>query len=513
MQPANTSKLSQDVSKIGVGTGSQNNPELLPDQEERFEWQSATRSQIEREILRGVEERDTKKHQATLTFEEVMRLNMGSFMTPRNWLKNCRDSERLHQQTEDLADALEAEGVAARRESGIVRIDDVTHQVTELPSYRNICFLPAVAKRNRRDQVDDLEYFLSKVDSGRGAYWRYITITFGQRIPAGGDLGGAITKANIKMARWRERVLKDLGVVVGFTGLEFPRDEEDESYHLHANVLVRTPYFFDGGEAFRTETQAHFGTWWKDNGQIGNVAELVKYPFKPNSLKGADSSELKWLFDQTFGRRIIRLMGPVSEFRKERKESGKRVFRVKGDLRLRYVCRISAEENGLSEDGGDEGGGAGENIIVGREAPSFRNSMWATSGTLVYNYNPAPPEHRQGSRRRLETMLGYMADAKADYAASGAPDADIARQFRDALLSNEDESGLRALWNKAGGSYIVHNDTISSQDNESEGGAEVVELFPEPDPPPKQAKFLEPKSENGETKGFLSGLDGKHFVF
>ena len=312
------------------------------------------------------------------------------------------------------------------------------------------------------------------------------------------------------VARWRERVLKKLGAVTGFVGWEYPRDPKTGTYHLHANVLLLTPFWADGGAEFRRKTTAHFGKmvergdnkperqnyWWRDNGRMQNVDELVKYPFKPNSLEGADDAELAWLFRETFGQRVTNILGPIQEWRRSRKERGLRVFKMKNQLRLRFVCEISAEENAMQDREGDdgEGGGRGENVIVGREAPSFRNGLWATSGTLVWNYNSQPAEKNLNSRRRLETMLGYMADAKADYAASGAPDTAIAMQMRDAVLAGENgETNLRALWRSQGDEYIVHNDTISSHANDTDS---VIEEWDFPDPPPDNViQFAERKKQ------------------
>lgn len=464
-----------------------------------YRWISDAKHQIEHEIQRNLEERDAPGRQAAVTFNEVMKLNMGAFMPPRAWAKQYHEGKRLEEQTEDICVKLgsgdpkdpNADIIETKRPSGIVRVDDVTGEITEVPSHRNICFLPSVAKRNRREQVLDLEYYLSKVD---GRNWRYIVVTFGDRIPAYGNLKEARRAAVKQVARWRERVLKKLGIQVGFVGWEYPRND-DGTYHLHANVLIKTPYFLDRGEAFRARTHAHFGTWWKDNGKIENVQELVKYPFKPNSIRGAEADELKWLYHETFGERITNILGPIQKWRKTRKESGLKVFRMKQQLRLRYVCRISAEDNCFDEfdDEKHDVGSGGENVIVGRESPSFRNGLWATSGTLVWNYNSSPDIKAIKSQRRLKTMMGYWADARVDYAASGAPDPAIARQMRDAALAGENgETNLRALWRAAGSEYIVHNDTITSHDEDGvviEDYDDNVLSFSKhtedpPDPPP-----------------------------
>ncbi|UMA67307.1 hypothetical protein LVO79_21195 (plasmid) [Roseivivax marinus] len=463
---------------------------------EDFGWQGS--SELEAALTEI--ENDLSDPTAVATFDQVLRLNTGAFMPPKQWAKQRRAAERLERQTEDLCDALESEGIQARLETNITRMSLIDGQTTRQRTYRNVCFLPSIAKKNRRDQLNDLAYYLENID---GSYWRYLVITFGERIPAHGDLAGAITSANEKMAKWRERVLTKLGVQVGFTGLEFPRNP-DGSYHLHANVLIQTPLFFDGGAEFRELTHRHFGTWWRDNGRIGDLRELVKYPFKPNSMEGADPAELAWLFHSTFRRRITRLMGPIAEFRRGRKEDGLRVFRLRNRYRLREVAQILPAENAESEDEDEKDGpgGGGENILVARAAPSFLDGMWASPSILIWNYNPKPAEANRRSHKRLETVHRWMADARADWELAGAPDPLVAREMAAAALRDDGDTNLRALWRRESaadsrGIYIVHNETISSPDDD--GGGELV-IEDDPDPPPNNVIQLRTGDDHPEDK-------------
>ena len=462
------------------------------DQSEELHFASAVHSAFQDALAKTLDAR-----QGAATFDEVCRANTGIFMQPAKWNEQRKRFEQLSAQTNDIADKLESVGIQARYEdAGLTRISLVTKEVEQIEAFRNICFLPTMAQKNRRDQLNDLGYYLENVD---GAHWRYVVITFGERIPAHGDLSGAITRANQQMARWRERILKKLGIVVGFTGLEFPRDA-DGTYHLHANVLLKTPFFLDGGAEFRELTHAHFGTWWREAGGIENLHELVKYPFKPNSLDGADGDELAWLFHSTFKRRITRIMGPISEFRKQRKEDGLRVFKFKRKYRLREVGRILPRDNGFPEpieeleDDLDSGGGGGENILIAKVAPNFADGFWAQPSVLVMNYNPqANWMTNAKSHKRLETLWGWMSDALSDWDAAGAPDPRVAQQFAQAARQGVSGGGkLRALWNSEaarakaegrGAEYIVHNGTISSQEQDMS----LIDMHDRfTDPPPKE---------------------------
>jgi hypothetical protein len=477
---------------------------------EEFHFASAAHSTLQDELAKTLAER-----QGAATFDEVCKANTGIFMQPAKWSEQRERFEQLSAQTNDIADKLESVGIQARyKDGGLTRISLVTKEVEYIEALRNICFLPTMAQKNRRDQLNDLGYYLENID---GQHWRYAVITFGERIPAYGDLAGAITRANKMMARWRERILKKLGVTVGFTGLEFPRDA-DGTYHLHANILLKTPFFLDGGEEFRELTHAHFGTWWKDNGEIKNLHELVKYPFKPNSLDGADADELAWLFHSTFKRRITRIMGPIAEFRKQRKEDGLRVFKFKQQYRLREVGSISLRDNAMHEpiegleDELDSGGGGGENILIAKIAPNFADGCWAQPSVLVMNYNPeANWITNAKSHKRLETLWGWMTDALSDWEAAGAPDPKVAQQFAQAAREGVSGGGkLRALWDSEaarakaegrGAKYIFNNGTISSHEKDM---LVIDKQDRFTDPPPKESdetcKVIKFPAKNIETE-------------
>ena len=197
-------------------------------------------------------------------------------------------------------------------------------------------------------------------------------------------------------------------------------------------------------------------------------------------------------------------MGPISEFRKQRKEDGLRVFKFKRKYRLREVGRILPRDNGFPEpieeleNDLDSGGGGGENILIAKVAPNFADGCWAQPSVLVMNYNPeANWMTNAKSHKRLETLWGWMSDALSDWDAAGAPDPRVAQQFAQAARQGVSGGGkLRALWNSEaarakaegrGAEYIVHNGTISSHEQDMS----LVDLDDRfTDPPPKD--LIEP---------------------
>jgi len=129
---------------------------------------------------------------------------------------------------------------------------------------------------------------------------------------------------NHSMARWRERkILKKLGIVVGFSLVGVPRDAMG-TYHLPCECTAeKRPSFLNGGAevsgAERMPLRHMVAESWRGSENLHG--KLVKYPFKPNSLDGADAEELKVaVITSNVQAGILGSWGAISEFRKQRKE-------------------------------------------------------------------------------------------------------------------------------------------------------------------------------------------------
>lgn len=451
--------------------------------------------------------------------ERIIEENTGAFLPRAKYLASITDQERLLAQTRDMADRLEAAGYKAKLESSVSMIMDVTGEVFDLEMWRNINILPSVAQKNRREMMRDLEHYFATQKDGK-RYWRYAVITFGDRLPAFSDLAGAVRRAKKKLRKWRHIARRDFGVIFGFVGFEFPRCPKTGTYHLHVNVMFRTPLFLDKGEAWRKFTSEFFGSWWRDAGQITNLKEMLKYPFKPNDVAGCEGDELVWLAEQMFNLRITELLGPVNALRKQRREAGLKVAMVKGQpvLRTPYKVRKTAAEEAAEElqkrideanpeAAEDRKKGEAYNIIIGRMMPSFRSTPWAQSATLVFNYNPEPFWDRD--RERLLFLSKNQMEARAIWDAKGCPDPQTAMAFAKACRTADNVVALsserrvaREKRDSGEAAYIVHNETISVPEvfndllREWEGdGENIIELWSEPadldfDPPPEKPDYL-----------------------
>ena len=439
---------------------------------EDFEWQPANQP-------------EAPASQLVLDFDDFQRSNTARFIPPAIYHENWQRQELIRTQSEGMAEKLEEMGVPTRQDGpSMVMITAVTRQVTEVERFRNINFIPSMAQKNRRNMLNDLEHFLSVIDPNvAGAFARYLVATYGQRIKVKYgrlNLLKAIRKFKKKLARWRAEARVRFGIRILFQGLEFPRDA-DGTYHLHANILYVPPLMLNGEwEEFLAWSHAWFGTWIKDNGRIQNIREMVKYPFKPNDVRGADGHELKWLYENTFKTRIVEALDTFREWRSWKNSQNLKVGRIAGRTYLRRPQPIFAER--LDDDGEkkERDRSSPENIIIARMTPGFYATLWSEPAILVMNYNPRTIFEK--SRERLLEVELYSHEARAIWDAKGAPDPATALAMAAAAKA-DDATNVRALWRSAN-FYIVHNGTITSRD-EGRGGFELIEDLADPPDPPE----------------------------
>lgn len=245
------------------------------------------------------------------------------------------NKKRLNRQTKKLAQILEDNGIEAKRQRGEVYrvgayvLNDENLVIDEIDDYRNICFLPTVAKRNRADFLKSLRFFLR-----RKTFARYLVLTNGQRCEVK-DLRENAVKFKRKISKFHHLVRKKYNIVFACSVLEFPINEQ-KTCHLHANIIyypLKT-LSTQQWQAFLADLRSYFGTWGRDNGRLKNVDEVVKYPFKPNDIKSLNSDEILELYRQTLKFRVAEAFGEFKEFRQSLEEKKLKLFAKDGKLFL-----------------------------------------------------------------------------------------------------------------------------------------------------------------------------------
>jgi hypothetical protein len=427
--------------------------------------------------------------QNPFSLDEILAKETGK-MLPVSVLKELKKREkRLKQQTQHLIHALSETGI----KSVIGYLDKVylvTGHVERIEVLRNINFLPLVAQKNRRVYKNDLLAFLSS-SPRREKYTHYAVITTGPRIGAFEGLGKEMSQVGDKIRRWAHGARRDFGIEVYCRIWEFPRDK-DGTYHLHANVLYNTPFMSKKQrEDWYTYCRKCFGAWWRDNGKIENINEIVKYPFKPESLADIhrDPAEVRWLYDELFNRRIFTAFGEFKQFRKVMKKSGKKINIVNGKVSYQYKERFVNKKDKSVEKEERRDAKDAENIILAITAPQFL-TPFKEPVAIVKNLNMAP--FGEKSMERLADLLHWKAKAQDAWVNNGAPSVDIAKNYQKSL---ETADNLEILKTKTtSGVYSSQKndncpDLFNMNTNIIEFKTDKSDKFT--DPPPKPAGFLD----------------------
>ena len=265
------------------------------------------------------------------SLEAMIRANTGKRIPDVEWTAEQLRRATLKEQTEDFCRKLEAEGIKTKTENDITFLGLVSGvKKRQKARYRNINILPLVAQENRAKLKSELAYFLNT-----HPHARYMVITNGQRIPAFDDLQGNMKRFSRKISRWAFEVRQMFGIELFVRTFEFPRNAAG-TYHLHANIVFEPRHRLTKKRwrEFKDFTDGYFKTIIKDAGEIKNINEIVKYVTKPESLLGAEASELAWLVNETFNKRMFSAFGEFARFRRTLRESDKKIVPHEGSLTL-----------------------------------------------------------------------------------------------------------------------------------------------------------------------------------
>jgi hypothetical protein len=232
------------------------------------------------------------------------------------WQEGQEQHQHLLEQSHWVARQLVHEGIEAYIEQDLTLIGLHTRQAKRIPNFRNINFIPYVAKKNRRKQCKELNYYLEKNPNCR--LW---TITTGTRCNSN-ELNTRVRALHRRVSRINsEPFMKEAGATFVYRATEFgevaPLGTADLSFHPHCHALLKLSHYLqkDKWSILLSKIQAYLGAYSQDNGRVKNPRELVKYCVKPSDLEHLNSAQIKTLYESTQG---LRLCESLQEFRKLR---------------------------------------------------------------------------------------------------------------------------------------------------------------------------------------------------
>ena len=256
----------------------------------------------------------------------------GHVLHPSTWAKS-RDREReLREQTVALASRLGAAGIECRQESDFDALHLVglaSGEAREVVPWRHVKLLPEVMARDARQMLRQLEGFASSIPPAQLRMWvlSWGWVPVADLGEACRSMGRAISK--LAAAPW----LRAAGIEVLLRRTEFTV-QPGGMIHLHCHLVVRATAVLGGASWQRLLDRAKTATPknYLHDGRLHDVAEAVKYSFKPAELLAAGDDTLAMIFRQTFKLRFLVPLGEFKEFRKSLKENNLKVCKRKSTV-------------------------------------------------------------------------------------------------------------------------------------------------------------------------------------
>ena len=251
------------------------------------------------------------------------------------WEKGQAYHKRLTEQSHDIADKLESQGIEAydhNQDLVLVGLHSRQHKV--VPNFRNINFIPSVARKNRNRQSKELSYYLQTAPNCR--MW---TISTGTRCNSR-ELTGRVKKLHRQVSKINSMpFMRKLGCSFVYRATEFGEvspDGDDLSFHPHCHALMHLDKFIPKNEwaNLLSKIRAYFGAYSQDNGRVRNPRELVKYCVKPSDLEHLSAEQTATLYHASKGLRLCESLQGFRKLRGRIRSERMKVIMRKGTLKL-----------------------------------------------------------------------------------------------------------------------------------------------------------------------------------
>lgn len=442
---------------------------------------------------------------AQRTHNDVLRANTGWFMDPVSWAKRQAASQTLEKQTAHIADALQRAGISAARKGDVTLIGGVTGIIEQRRVYRALRILPEVSGRDRRTIINDAKFWMGNHPNRK--YFRFAVMTCQEPVPVGGDLRGTIQGLSRRISKWASAI-EEFGVRVLYRGIEFTRstaakrgmedryDPDTILYHVHANVVYWPTRRLkdEKSQEFLKFTHDSVGAWWRDNGKVERLEEVIKYCCKPSDTLSSGDDELVWLYHATTKLKICQPLGLFRKWRAELEEAGEKTVRVnvgRGEGKLLRVKKMNRKLDDKAGDGEaaegeeeasadtsqakpkredrSESSAAAVNVVLGMTLPQWRHSPWAEPLIIVQHYDPS-----RLSEESSCDIAAWQRQAWEWWDESCAPVPEealrVAKMAMDAEMSSDD---IREVADAA--CYIVHTCRLTVRHEDEEMDEEELD--------------------------------------
>lgn len=263
---------------------------------------------------------------------EIVASESGREIPAEAFEKKKAERDLLMSQSKHIADMLESVGVKAYGESKLTMVGLLSGIEEPMIDFRNIVFIPAVAKRKRTRVLGDLEYFIQN-----HPYSRMCVFTSGDRCPID-SVADRIREVHRRISKLNAKpFMKAAGISIVFRATELgslQRIDGNPTFHIHCHAIIHL-----GGRLKKEAWSLLLGKvreWWQfhfaDARKVEMAREACKYVVKPGDLLELTGPELKALHTQLFKLHLVQSLGSLREQRKNREEMDQRFHRVSGPL-------------------------------------------------------------------------------------------------------------------------------------------------------------------------------------
>jgi hypothetical protein len=342
---------------------------------------------------------------------EIVAAESGREVPEEAFEKKKAERNLLMAQSLHIADMLESVGVKAYGESKLTMVGLLSGIEEPMIDFRNIVFIPAVAKRKRNRMLGDLEFFVQNHPFSR--MWVF---TSGTRCPIE-EVAGRIKEVHRRISKLNAKpFMKAAGISIVFRASELgslQRVEGKPTFHIHCHAIIHLDRKL-GKDAW-TMLLGKVREWWQfhfaDARKIEMAREACKYVVKPGDLLSLTAPELKALHDQLFKLHLVQALGPLRNQRKNREDTGQRFHRVSTPLgsKLKTVpnwnTRPPASES--------SGGAPGPDTVLATLVPAPYFSRITEPAVIVMNRSTNSLRQKSERLRRIwQAACGNGADSR-----------------------------------------------------------------------------------------------------
>lgn len=171
-----------------------------------------------------------------LAYLRIVRDESGREIPQEAFERKKAERDLLMAQSLHIADMLESAGIKAYGESKLTMVGLLSGIEEPLVDFRNIVFIPAVAKRKRNRVLGDLEYYIQN-----HPYSRMWVFTSGSRCPIE-SVADRIREVHRKISKLNAKpFMKAAGISIVFRATELgsiQRVEGLPTFHIHCHAII-----------------------------------------------------------------------------------------------------------------------------------------------------------------------------------------------------------------------------------------------------------------------------------